>query len=1068
MMSGSNSLFVQEDDDNEENLYDGRLPKDDSLFLNTNEALDVNVDESQQNEVSDRSRTIPVVFEEREPHHDEKRIIKCNLPLRFYQEIVEDMLSRDGLLLLGRGLGWEIIAANLLHALSTPSVKLHLDDSKVQEKKSLIILLNATEEENMKLNESLMDLRWIDACGESMNIDFLNSPPITTIVGETSNIDKRSKIYNSGGLVSVTPRILLVDILSGVVIPEKITGIFLLHAERIKETSNDCFIINLYRDRNEWGFIKAVSDDAESFVGFSPLATRLKNLRIHDVFLWPRFHLEISASLNFTGKNLISREKEELRKAHHVTEINVKLSYKMNKIQAAIMSCLNACLMELKRHNPSLATEYWDIENIHDSDFIMRIRLSLDPQWHRISWTSKQLVYDLSTLKDLLADLVTLDSLTFYQCVQEIIDQNVKSTNAGTMNISSMSPWLNLDEANTIISYARERALGKRKVSVENIADTEKEDNKSDYEHEEYILEELPKWEQLGFLLDDIIFEKMKSNSTDSPILIMCSNNRVARQLRDLISLMSESNTDDRKTINGRKYMVKLLDDYITWKEFTNLAKKLNNEFNIKKEETEQVEDETEETKEELIMSKTFSRGKGFPLSKRRRTRGAAAVANVGKLYSGTNAATNNNPVEIDEAIFEKLKSNNNEDADDDNELNENDGGFIVEDNPDDREAQIIHERDIDENFLEYVDQGDQIIIETYNSRTNDTLLQSLGPSHIIMFDPNLSFIRRIEIYQSINRYSPARVYFMYYGSSIEEQKHLQEIKREKESFTKLIKERASLAKHFETSDDNYKISVKRHEVVNTRIAGGATFRTEEDELKVVVDVREFRSSLPNLLYRAGMKVIPCMLTVGDYVISPKICIERKAVPDLISSFKSGRLYAQCEQMFRHYEVPTLLIEFDESKSFSFEPFSDTRVKKVSAANPVATKLLQQDIQSKIMMLLISFPKLKIIWSSSPYETAQILLELKSSQEEPDVTAALSKGVNTSIGIVNDEPPLYNEDAIDFIQNVPGINNLNYFEVIKRVKNIHELALLSEDDLTQMLGIENGKKVYRFLNQGVN
>ena len=65
------------------------------------------------------------------------------------------------------------------------------------------------------------------------------------------------------------------------------------------------------------------------------------------------------------------------------------------------------------------------------------------------------------------------------------------------------------------------------------------------------------------------------------------------------------------------------------------------------------------------------------------------------------------------------------------------------------------------------------------------------------------------------------------------------------------------------------------------------------------------------------------MITVGDYIVSPKICIERKAIPDLISSFKSGRLYSQCEQMFRHYELPTLLIEFDESKSFSFEPFSD-------------------------------------------------------------------------------------------------------------------------------------------------
>ena len=48
-----------------------------------------------------------------------------------------------------------------------------------------------------------------------------------------------------------------------------ITGLFVFHAERIKETSNDAFIINLYRDNNNWGFIKAFSDDPESFSGFT-------------------------------------------------------------------------------------------------------------------------------------------------------------------------------------------------------------------------------------------------------------------------------------------------------------------------------------------------------------------------------------------------------------------------------------------------------------------------------------------------------------------------------------------------------------------------------------------------------------------------------------------------------------------------------------------------------------------------------------------------------------------------------------------------------------------------------
>ena len=61
----------------------------------------------------------------------------------------------------------------------------------------------------------------------------------------------------------------------------------------------------------------------------------------------------------------------------------------MSKIQSAILTCIQSCLGELKRHNPTLATEYWDIENVHDRDFVGRIRGSMNSSWHRVSITSK-------------------------------------------------------------------------------------------------------------------------------------------------------------------------------------------------------------------------------------------------------------------------------------------------------------------------------------------------------------------------------------------------------------------------------------------------------------------------------------------------------------------------------------------------------------------------------------------------------------------------------------------------------------------------------------------------------
>ena len=56
------------------------------------------------------------------------------------------------------------------------------------------------------------------------------------------------------------------------------------------------------------------------------------------------------------------------------------------------------------------------------------------------------------------------------------------------------------------------------------------------------------------------------------------------------------------------------------------------------------------------------------------------------------------------------------------------------------------------------------------------------------------------------------------------------------------------------------------------------------------MDMREFRSSLPSILHASGLQLIPTTLTVADYVLTPDICVERKSIPDLVSSFNSGRL----------------------------------------------------------------------------------------------------------------------------------------------------------------------------------
>lgn len=245
---------------------------------------------------------------------------------------------------------------------------------------------------------------------------------------------------------------------------------------------------------------------------------------------------------------------------------------------------------------------------------------------------------------------------------------------------------------------------------------------------------------------------------------------------------------------------------------------------------------------------------------------------------------------------------------------------------------------------------------------------------------------------------------------------------------------------------------------VNTRIAGGGRLAATAEPPRVVVDVREFRSSLPSLLHGRSNIVVPCMLTVADYVLTPHICIERKSVRDLISSFKNGRLFNQAETMLQHYKYPMLLIEFDQNRSFTLDTFgTDHTTSSLKAENP-------SDLQSKIALLTLAFPRLKIIWSSSPYQTAEIFDELKKQQEEPDPIKAVQ------VGLIAGEDPsdqTFNQTPQEMLRVVPGMSEKNLSRITLEVRNVAEVSNLGEEELDVLIGKEAGRQVHRFFNRSV-
>jgi DNA excision repair protein ERCC-4 len=76
-----------------------------------------------------------------------------------------------------------------------------------------------------------------------------------------------------------------------------------------------------------------------------------------------------------------------------------------------------------------------------------------------------------------------------------------------------------------------------------------------------------------------------------------------------------------------------------------------------------------------------------------------------------------------------------------------------------------------------------------------------------------------------------------------------------------------------------------------------------------VVDEREKKSGIPNLLRGIGISLEIKTLPIGDYIVAPETIVERKTISDLVSSIFDGRLFDQCHRLKEHYQFPILVIE---------------------------------------------------------------------------------------------------------------------------------------------------------------
>lgn len=113
-------------------------------------------------------------------------------------------------------------------------------------------------------------------------------------------------------------------------------------------------------------------------------------------------------------------------------------------------------------------------------------------------------------------------------------------------------------------------------------------------------------------------------------------------------------------------------------------------------------------------------------------------------------------------------------------------------------------------------------------------------------------------------------------------------------------------------------------------------------------------------------------------------------------------------------------------------------------------------------MLTLAFPRLRIIWSSSPHATAEIFNDLKTSNPEPEPEKAVLLGAD-------DDPEVgggTNAAAEELLRSLPGITDKNIKHVMGKVPSITAFCQLGLPQVQEIIGVGPGKLCYEFMHRG--
>ncbi len=206
-------------------------------------------------------------------------------------------------------------------------------------------------------------------------------------------------------------------------------------------------------------------------------------------------------------------------------------------------------------------------------------------------------------------------------------------------------------------------------------------------------------------------------------------------------------------------------------------------------------------------------------------------------------------------------------------------------------------------------------------------------------------------------------------------------------------------------------------------------------ELLIIVDNRERNNDLLENLVQNNIHISFKQLPIGDYILSDRMCVERKTISDFENSIIDSRLFEQADRLCRSFEKPILILEGEISE----------------------TRLGRNVILGTILKLYREY-NIQVINSLNPIETSYLL----SSFAEKEQTT--EKREPRLIGLKKAHTNY--EWQLLILSSIPGVGTKIAVKLLQQFGSIKNVSNSNQEELAKIekIGKKKANRIYSVLN----